>query len=98
MHKPIALAGAIAALALTSVSTEAKIICRNGYQVVHGKELATPYCTDAYIAQVAREHGFKASAERVRNNPSFRNELCRWVGSDVRIREDCDVYDRNGRP
>jgi hypothetical protein len=42
---------------------------------------------------VAREHGLKATAERVRNSPSFKNEICRFVGSDIRIREDCDIDD-----
>ena len=40
---------------------EAAIKCSNGYQIVNGSEIATPYCQDNLVAQVARERGFKAS-------------------------------------
>jgi len=94
MRGALALVGCAAgALMLGSMGAEARIKCHEGFQVVNGREIATPYCTDAYIAQVAREHGFKATAQQVRNNPSFRNKICRWVGSDIRIREDCDMED-----
>jgi hypothetical protein len=98
MRGTLALVGCTAAaLALGSIAAQAGIKCREGYQVVNGNEIATPYCTDAYIAQVAREHGVKATAERVRNNPSFRDEVCRFVGSDIRIREDCNLDDGDDR-
>jgi hypothetical protein len=93
MRAGLALVGGVAAaLVLSSLGSEARVKCREGFQIVNGREIATPYCTDAYIAQLAREYGLKASAERVRNSPSFRDELCRWIGSDVRIREDCNMY------
>ena len=38
---------------------------------------------------VAREFGVKASAERVRNNPNYKREICRLVGRDIRVQEAC---------
>lgn len=68
---------------------EAVIACHEGYQTVAGQQISTPYCNDAYLAQVAREYGAKATADAVRGNPAFKNELCRFVGSDPRISNYC---------
>lgn len=90
-----ALAAAAATLLLVSSAVaEAKIVCRDGFQVVDGKEISTPYCNDGLVAQVAREHGMKVSEEAVRNNPSTKNEVCRWVGSDIRIQNYCNDTDQ----
>ena len=35
---------------------EAKIVCVKGYQIVNGSPIATPYCQDTLVAQVAAEH------------------------------------------
>jgi hypothetical protein len=69
---------------------EAKIACNKGFQMVAGSWLATPYCQDAYVAQVANEYGFSASPDKVRNNPLFKQRLCRFIGQDIRIKESCD--------
>lgn len=69
---------------------EAKIACNKGYQLVQGSWLATPYCQDQYVAQVAHDYGFKASPDRVRNEPLFKQHLCRFIGQDIRIKESCD--------
>ena len=81
---------AAAATIFLSSAAEAKIVCREGFQVVNGQEISTPYCNDGLIAQVAREHGVKVSEETVRNSPSTRSEVCRFVGSDIRIQHYCD--------
>jgi len=39
----------------------AAITCRDGTQNVQGSWIATPYCQDLLLAQVARENGFPAS-------------------------------------
>jgi hypothetical protein len=87
------LVGCLALIAFGSAAAQARIVCREGYQVVNGQEISTPYCNDNYVARVAREHGFKASNETVRNSPSLKNEICRKFGSDIRIREYCDIDD-----
>jgi hypothetical protein len=97
MRKAVAGAGCVMALALFSVDAEARIICKDGYQVVNGKEISTPYCNDNYVAAVARERGRNVSDEAVRNNPSVKEEICLWIGHDHRIREYCDSYDDTDR-
>jgi len=69
---------------------QAGIRCDGPYQVMRdGGRLATPYCEDNYIAEVAREYGFKASAAKVRDNPNYRLELCRFIGQDIRVKSLC---------
>lgn len=84
-----AAAGAVLCLG-AGWPAEAKIACSKGYQMVQGYPLATPYCQDAYVAEVAREYGVKATAEAVRQNPNYKREVCRLIGSDIRIKENCD--------
>ncbi len=82
-----ATAGAV--LGSLAPAAEAEIPCKNGFQLVQGSWLSTPYCQDALVAQVAREYGFSASAAEVRNNPMVKQRLCRFVGQDIRIKETC---------
>ena len=65
------------------------ITCRQGYQLVNGQWLATPYCQDELLAQVGREHGFHSTAEHIRSNPNYKKELCRFVFGDIRVQENC---------
>lgn len=67
----------------------AAIQCKGGYQVVQGNLLATPYCQDALLATVARQYGFKTSASAIRQNPNHKREVCRFVGRDIRVQENC---------
>ncbi len=78
-------------LVLGSVSAQARIACREGYQMVNGQEISTPYCNDNYVAEVARKYGFKVSNEAVRNSPAKKDEICRVIGSDIRIHNYCDT-------
>ena len=70
-------------------SPAAAINCRNGAQLVQGNWLATPYCQDQYLAEVATERGFKTSASAIRNNPNHKKELCRFMFSDIRVQGTC---------
>lgn len=67
----------------------AKIVCRDGYQTVGGSQIATPYCQDELLARVARDHGMKASSARIRDNPNYKREVCRFVGHDIRVSQHC---------
>ncbi len=83
-----------AALALTSIglADPAKaggIQCNNGNQLVAGNYISTPYCRDELLARVAREYGMKAPAEKIRYNPNFKREVCRFVGQDIRVQDNC---------
>jgi hypothetical protein len=94
MHKALVatLCAASFALAAGSVSgpaANAAIACHDGFQIINGQEISTPYCNDAHLAQIAREHGFKVTADEVRNNPARKYEICRWVGSDMYAQDYC---------
>src|SRR4051812_10587842 len=73
----------IAALVALSTAANAGIVCHDGYQVVGGSEISTPYCRDNVLARVARGHGREVSDAAVRNNPGLKDELCRFLESDI---------------
>ena len=81
---------AVALLAAVPVSqAEARIRCVDGFQIVNGNPISTPYCLDSLLAQVARTYGTKVSAAEIRNNPSLKRRLCHFIGHDTRLRETC---------
>ena len=84
-----ACAAALVAGAALAGSAAAAIKCEKGYQRVQGNLLATPYCQDQYLAEVATERGFKTSASAIRNNPNHKKELCRFMFSDIRVQGTC---------
>lgn len=91
-HVYKALMPAIALVAIAGVSTPAaaKIKCIGPFQVVRGVgEIATPYCEDNYLAKVARDYGVRVSASAIRNSPGKKDEVCRLVGHDHRVRNSC---------
>ncbi|MDX2288625.1 MAG: hypothetical protein NW217_07370 [Hyphomicrobiaceae bacterium] len=69
---------------------EARIKCDRGLQSVGGSLLSTPFCQDAYIAEVARSYGTRVTASEVRNNPNVRRSICEHIGQDIRIRHACE--------
>jgi len=91
--------GSAASIALISLASaaNAKIACRKGSQLVQGSWISTPYCQDAYVAEVAHQYGFQATAAEVRGNPMFKQRLCRFIGQDIRIKESCDEVLPSGR-
>jgi hypothetical protein len=80
----------VASVCLLSTSPQARIICRDGYQVVHGQEISTPYCNDNYVAAIARRHGFRVTDAEIRNNPARKDEVCRFISSNIEIRQYCN--------
>ena len=69
------------------------INCEGNFQVQRsGERIATPYCEDNYLAQVAREYGARVSAHEVRWNPSEKARLCRFIGYDIRVKDTCAPY------
>jgi hypothetical protein len=65
------------------------IVCHDDFQVVNGREIATPYCQDNTLARVSRAYGRRVSDAEVRNNPGLKDELCRNFGSDIRVKNAC---------
>lgn len=86
------IAAAASAVALLTPGAEAGsrgIRCQGGAQLVAGSYISTPYCQDALLASVARGYGMRASADRIRYNPNYKREVCRFVGHDIRVSEHC---------
>jgi hypothetical protein len=74
----------------------AAIPCKGPYQIVQGQLIATPYCEDNYLARVAREYGIRVSNREIRQNPNKKQEVCRFMGSDIRVRQICAGYRDSG--
>lgn len=92
----IVAACTVAAAGLTWAGPEANAIeCHEGYQRIRGNYVATPYCGDNYLASVARSYGSRVSNAEVRNNPSKKAEICRFIGHDIRIQHLCHGYRDN---
>lgn len=78
-----------ASIAGSDTALAAGIKCFNGFQLVQGSYLATPYCQDALVAQVARAYGIRTSAYAIRENPNHKRHVCRLIGRDIRVQESC---------
>lgn len=91
------IAAVAAFVAIGAAPAEAKIRCHEGFQNVSGAQLATPYCQDLYVAQVARTYGIKVSDEAVRNNPSVKRNVCQMIGRDNRVHIACVDANSVGR-
>ena len=91
MSKQLKTATRVAVLLAAAVAAgpAAAITCHNGSQQVQGNWIATPYCQDLYLAQVARERGYPAALDKIRNNPNYKKELCRSVFTDIRVTDTC---------
>jgi hypothetical protein len=81
-------AGLISAMTVATPALAA-IKCQDGNQLVQGNWLATPYCQDALLAQVANARGFKTTFAAIRNNPNHKKELCRFLYTDIRVQMTC---------
>lgn len=94
------MAGAVAAtVAMAGLAdpAAARIICKDGYQLVNGSLIATPYCQDALVGSVAREYGVKVSDSEVMNNPNLKRNVCQFVGRDIRLATACVDVNAVGR-
>jgi|SRR5690606_1068839 hypothetical protein len=87
-----AMAFGVGAILAAMEPASAKIICRGAFQIVNGQPIATPYCEDSNVAEVAREYGMYVSAREVRSNPGIKARVCRFIGHDNRVRSACAGY------
>jgi hypothetical protein len=80
-------------LACASGAAEARIQCDGSYQIQRsGEAISTPYCREQMLARVARSYGMRFSDDAVRHNESVKAQVCRFVGTDLRVREICQPY------
>jgi hypothetical protein len=91
IQKFVAAALAASAVAMVSGGAQARIQCDGQYQIVQGNAIATPYCQDNYLAQVARGYGMKVSMADVRI-PSKKQEVCQFIGHDARLSSICSGW------
>jgi hypothetical protein len=99
MPRPVASLGLLPLVlfATTPAASAAGIVCRESYQLVRGTQIATPYCADNYLARVAREYGVRVSNAEIRNNPNRKSEVCRLIGHDIRVSDNCPDESVRGR-
>lgn len=89
----VALAGAVLLVCGAISSADARIRCNGAYQIVRGQgEVATPYCQDEYLAQVARGYGIRVSGAAIRRSTSRKERVCRAIGHDGRVFDICVNY------
>ena len=81
----------------TALPAEARIVCKSGFQMVAGSWIATPYCQDALVGAVARQHGMKVSDAAVMGNPNLKRNVCQLVGRDIRLTTACVDANSQGR-
>jgi|SRR5687767_2180225 hypothetical protein len=84
---PAAMA-VLAALAAAAPAS-AEIKCQEGAQLIQGNWMATPYCQDKLLFEVANARGFKTSFAAIRENPNHKKELCRFLFTDIRVQMTC---------
>lgn len=93
--------GALIVLAIvaTSSAAEAKIRCDGRFQVMRqGQAIATPYCEDQYLADVARTaYGVSTTAGAVRASVHEKERVCWVVGHDWRVEDICLQFRRESR-
>jgi hypothetical protein len=94
--RSIRFAALTAALCL-AMPAAAEIRCVGSMQVVAGNLIETPWCEDDNLARVARSYGAKASAREIRQNPNLKQQLCRFIGYDLRVKDTCAGYRDEGR-
>lgn len=101
MRKALLPAASLVAMTMLGAAPANAIECDGNFQVQrNGDVIVTPFCQDNYLAIVAREHGMNVSARALRYSLSAKEQACRLVGHDNRVRDTCAPYrgdDRDGR-
>lgn len=91
MHMRWFALAAAAGLVMASTTAQAGRRCDGDFELVRGAWVSTRYCRAAQIAIVGREVGFRVSAEDILRSPSKAEEICRFVGSDIRVQPACEM-------
>ena len=86
-----AMGSALLVAFTAAIPADAAIRCQGRLQwnSAAGSWISSPYCEDNLIAAVARANGMNVSNRAVRQNPSIKEEACRFAGSDNRINDLC---------
>jgi hypothetical protein len=89
LFAPVAVLAA--ALSLADAAS-AEIRCNGTFQIVAGQLIETPWCEDSNLAEVARAYGTKVTAQEIRKRPLLKQQLCRFIGYDLRVKDTCAGY------
>ncbi len=87
----MALSGVSLLACSMATPVSAAIECKGPLQynsVVKGW-IDSSYCGDNFIAAIARASGMQVTGSEIRRNPSIKEEVCRFAGSDIRIQDLC---------
>lgn len=71
-------------------AAEARVACSGDYQIVNGSPVATPFCEDHHLAQVARQHGSRTSAAAIRQSLEAKQSACDVTSGDTRTMDTCE--------
>jgi hypothetical protein len=78
------------AFAALTVAPAHAIKCSGNFQVqANGNHIATPYCQDNYLAQVAREYNITTYPDRIRSSLTEKNSVCSVLRFDIRVQDNC---------
>jgi len=99
MKKSVAILAGAASILFAGIAiqpAEAAIKCHGVNQLNKYGPIRTPYCEDNYVAYVANHYyGMHVSANAIRHNPNYKEEICRQIGHDIRIKEACIGFRNN---
>ena len=84
-------------LMLAHGGAEAAIQCDGNFQKVRGQPVATLYCREWNLANVARTFGWKVSADDIRYSESRKAQVCRAIGFDIRVQDICAPFSGDQR-
>ena len=99
MTRTLIMLGVLSA-AMAGIAAGAAIRCQGPNQIIKGQGLLpTPYCEDAYLAEVARGYGVAVSAAAIRASYTRKTRVCELIGQDTRLTGICAGHrpaDRRG--
>lgn len=75
---------------MLSLASAYAIECQGNYQVqANGNLIATPYCEDHYLAEVAREYRISTCADCIRSSFIEKEAVCKLLQFDNRVWQTC---------
>ncbi len=89
-------AAVLFALTAFASPASAAIWCDGQFQIVNGYPVATPFCENHLLAQVARSYGARTSTDYLANSSSEKQQICNFVGFDSRVGTICVPYGHDG--
>ena len=97
-HRKIIAAAVLGAglLTLAHGGAEAAIQCDGNFQNVRGQPVATLYCREWNLANVARTFGWRVSVDEIRYSESRKAQVCRAIGFDIRVQDICAPFSSGG--